>query len=141
MRPDRHPRLRDTEYAERALAFLPSFERRRNIFVAFCAVARLGSATARKLRQKLLPEAASRQRGNGSFGTRCVAERVVAVLGALDSKGLDSLLPHEVVHAHACEDDTRGPMHRENPGTVIHRRFVLAAQRDDCDAIYGGIRT
>ena len=77
-----HPRLRQSVYAEHALAFVTRSWQRASLFPTLQVVARFDSPTARELLTAMLAEAGTRQRKNGSFGTACPVERVAAVLQA-----------------------------------------------------------
>jgi hypothetical protein len=77
-----HPQLRQSVYAEGALAFVAGSWQRASLFLTLQTVARFDSPSARELLTAMLAEAEARQRKNGSFGTPCPVERVAAVLRA-----------------------------------------------------------
>ncbi len=77
-----HPRLKKSDHAERALAFLQGQRQGGNRFAMIHAVSAFNSPTARSLLAEMLQDVAGRQRKNGTFGTPCRIERVAAVLAA-----------------------------------------------------------
>jgi hypothetical protein len=80
-----HPELRGSVHAEQALQFIRAAQGRlkgSQLYAALQAVAAFGLPVAREIIRHGLAALAPRQRKNGTFGTPCQVERVVAVLVA-----------------------------------------------------------
>jgi hypothetical protein len=97
-----HPELRSGEHAERALQFMHATQlasnrrpagwwRGSNAFAAIQAASAFDLPVARDIIREVLIILAPRQKKNGTFGTTCKVERVLAVLRA--KRVLESLPP------------------------------------------------
>jgi hypothetical protein len=87
-----HPKLRESEYAERALSYLRAAQigsqdpgaarwwRGTHLFVVIQALAAYDLSVAREIIRDALAALAPKQRTNGTFGGPCRVERVSAVL-------------------------------------------------------------
>ena len=75
-----HPDLRQSEYAERALGLMQKALKGVNLFVIVQAAAMFDLPVAREIISDALAILAPRQQKNGTFGSPCRIERVVAVL-------------------------------------------------------------
>lgn len=82
-----HPELRVSTHAERALGFMHESWKQASLFPSLQAVARFDSTAAHVLLEKMISEAARKQRKSGTFGRPCQIERVTAVLAAQQSLG------------------------------------------------------
>ena len=89
-----HSELATSQYAQRALEFMQAtrrasrgcnaqFWRGNGVFAAMQAVARFDLAIAHDLIRDTLDYVTARQQENGTFGTSCKTERVLAALIAL----------------------------------------------------------
>jgi len=77
-----HPKLRESIYAEKALAFFRSSWSRVNLFAALRAVAAFDLPIAKETIHEILAILLPRQHSDGTFGAPCRIERVTAVLAA-----------------------------------------------------------